>query len=201
MLQFNFLLFATESTNMQEMIGEFLHVRPKTLVEPIISHQVSYKDLLPLSINFIFCHSHSTIKSTVEQVGVIHNALFVFDVSNADSFDALAPQIISSVMKESGTNRSILVGLNPSGSGATRVPKDKILLYSQTNDIFYYFEVVPKTKYDFRALFKRLIMENLAEFKQQFPEKYQEELKQARRAKLEAEKKAEEQEAEAKQKQ
>jgi len=198
MLQFNFLLFGAESAKMQEMIGEFLHIRPKDLVGPIVSHQVSYKELLPLTINFIFCHPPSTIKTILEQLGLIHNALFVFDVTNADSFNAIPPQIISSVIKDLGTNRSILVGFNPPGSEGTRVAKDKILLYSQTNDFFYYFEVIPKSKYDFRALFKRLIMENLAEYKQQFPEKYQEELKQARRAKLEAEKKAAEQEADAK---
>ncbi len=200
MLQFNFLLFGAETAKMREMLGEFLHIRPKDIEGPIATHQFSYKDVLPLTSNFVLCSTLAEMKSCVEPVGPIHNVLFVFDVSNAKTFDALTPQIISGVSKDLSTNRPILVGYNASGGGAFRIPKDKILLYAQANDVYYYFEVVPKSKFDFRALFKRLIMENVAEFRQQFPEKYQEEIKQARRAKLEAEKIAEEQEANVKEK-
>ncbi len=198
MIQFNFLLIGAESAKMREMLGEFLHIRPKDIVGPIATHQFSYKDVLPLTSNFIFCTPSENQKTCVESVGSVHNVLFVFDVSSAKSFDALAPQLIISVGKELSTTHPILVGYNASGGGASRIPKDKILLYAQANDFFYYFEVVPKSKFDFRALFKRLIMENVAEFRQQFPEKYQEEIKQARRAKLEAEKNAAEQGADAK---
>jgi hypothetical protein len=200
MIQFNFLLFGAESAIMREMLGELLHTRPKDIVGPTATHQFSYKDVLPLTINFILCATLEEVKTYLPPADPIHDVLFVFDVSNAKSFDALAPQIISGVSKDVSTNRPILVGYNASGIGANRIPKDKILLYAQTNDFFYYFEVVPKSKFDFRALFKRLIMENVAEFRQQFPEKYQEEIKQARRAKMEAEKLAQEQAAEDKQK-
>ncbi len=193
MIQFNFLLIGAESAKMREMLGEFLHIRPRDILGPLATHLFSYKDILPLTSNFILCTPGDNQKARVESVGSVHNVLFVFDVSSAKSFDALAPQLILDVGKELSTIRPILVGYNASGGGVNRISKDKILLYAQINDFFYYFEVVPKSKFDFRALFKRLIMENVAEFRQQFPEKYQEEIKQARRAKLEAEKNAEEQ--------
>ncbi len=200
MIQFNFLLFGAESAKIREMLGEFLHIRPKDIVGPTATHQFSYKDILPLTTNFILCATPADVKSCLPLPDLVHDVLFVFEVSDAKSFDVLAPEVISGVSKDVSTNRPILVGYNASGAGANRIPKDKILHYAQTNDFFYYFEVVPKSKFDFRALFKRLIMENVAEFRQQFPEKYQEEIKQARRVKMEAEKLAQEQAAEDKQK-
>ncbi len=200
MIQFNFLFIGAETTKMREMLGDFLHLRPKDIVGPIATHQFSYKDILPLITNFVFCTPKENQKSCVQSVGSVHNVLFVFDVSSTKSFEALDPQLVSNVGKELNTTRQILVGYNAAGGNASRIPKDKILLYAQANDFFYYFEVVPKSKFDFRALFKRIIMENVAEFRQLFPEKYQEEIKQARRAKLEAEKLAQEQAAAAKEK-
>ncbi len=200
MIQFNFLLIGAEPAKMREMLAEFLHVRPKDMGGPIATHQFSYKDVLPLTSNFVFCTPNENPKTCVEPIGSVHNVLFVFNVSNTKTLDALAPQLILSVGKELGTTRPILVGYNDSGGCASRIPKDKILLYAQTNDFFYYFEVVPKSKFEFRSLFKRLIMENVAEYRQQFPEKYQEEIKQARRAKLEAEKLAAEQAADTEEK-
>ena len=193
MIQFNFLLIGANITKMQEMLADLVHLRPDEARDPIISYQFSYKDILPLTSQFFLATPVNYQNVCGQWITSLHNVLFVFDVTNDKSFEALSPQLISKVSTEAGTNRLILVGYNASGGGASRIPRDKILLFAQTIDFFYYFEVIPKSKFDFRALFRRLIIENLIDFKQQFPEQYQEEIKQARRAKLEIEKRAGEQ--------
>ena len=196
MLAFNFLLFGSRVSRAREMVGEFLHLRPEQMREPVITHQLSYKNLLPLNIRFLFGESPPAVRDLIGKYGVMDEVLVIFDVDDPGSFVSLTPTVINGLKEITGHPSPMLVGYDAGVGSTTRhVPTDKVLTYAQSQDFFYYFEVTAKSKYDFRTLFKRLIKETIAVFRQNFPEQYDEEVKEARRAAREAAQAAEAEQA------
>ena len=47
--------FWSETSQMREMVGEFIHKSPDEMRDTFITHQFMYKNLLPLDVLFVFC--------------------------------------------------------------------------------------------------------------------------------------------------
>jgi len=181
---------------MREMVGDFLRKGPDELRDPFVAHEFMYKNLLPLNIIFAFCENSQMVREMGEKLGEFADLMFCFDVNDAESYHTITPEIVSEIREIVGSQNPILIGYDLTGGSARRVSRDDILTFAQEEDFCYYFEVQPKTKFDFKALFQRLVKEDLAEFKLKFPEQYDQEVKEAREAALEAKKKAEAENAE-----